>query len=697
MVADWLEAQGAIACRVDVSPTAGACTAQGDVADAGFIDPLVGRLADDATPLRGIIHAAAITDDDALEALTEARIAAVLRAKLGGARTLDEATRRHGVRLSAFVVFSSVVGVLPSARQGAYAAANAAIDQLAEARRRDGLPALALAWGPWAAGIGARMGQRAAATWKAFGVTPILPAMGLRALPALLASPEARRVVIDMAAPASAPAIEPAAPAIIDVALLQGILAPLLGTPDPTMLDPQAPLTALGMDSLTAVDFARALSQRLGRPIRPDFAYSHPNLVQAAASLARAQVPTAPKAGRFALLAPVWEPIAAPASLARGWTIAGEGPIAEALRTAMGEGETTSLLDVSALGSNAGDPAALREAVMPALLARLQALSGRAARIAIAVPSASPLAPLLEAFASAVAAEEPLWALRTIRLDPALPDPAEALRRELATTDGEPRTRLLPRRREALRLRPAGGVPAQQPSPGGTWLITGGSGGIGRHTAAHLAARGASRIVVASRRPTPFDLPGTVVETRSVDLTDRAATFALIDDVQRDGPLRGVIHAAGITADGRVATATWSRFAPAFPAKADAARWLDEATRPMGEVELVLFSSTSAWFGLPGTAGYAAANGALEAVATARRQAGFPARCIAWCAWQGVGMAADATLWDHGRAPSLPPAIALQAFDAAMATEAGNLVIMGSDWQPPSGSRMMAPWGGQKS
>ncbi|SFK44190.1 SDR family NAD(P)-dependent oxidoreductase [Falsiroseomonas stagni] len=698
LVADWLEDRGAVACRTDLHACEGACTAQGDIADPAFVDPLVARLASGATPLRGIIHAAAITDDDALEALTQERIAAVLHAKLGGARALDAATRRHAVRLSAFVLFSSVVGVLPSARQGAYAAANAAIDQVAEARRRDGLPGLAIAWGPWSAGIGARMGARAAATWKAFGVTPILPAMGLRALPALLAAPEARCLVADRV-DAAAPAAPAARSAVaIDVPLLQGILAPLLGTPDPAMLDPQAPLTALGMDSLAAVEFARALSRHLGRAIRPDFAYSHANLAQAAAALSVARAPAPRASDGFALLAPAWETVTATAGVARGWTVAGDGPIATALRDSLGTADPTALLDVTALAMTQADPAVLREALMPPLLARLQRLAGQAARIAIALPATSPITPLVEAFAIALAAEEPAWALRTIRLDPALPDPAEALLRELAVTDGETQLRLLPRQRQAMRLRSIQQAGAWQPDPDGTWLITGASGGIGRLVAADLVRRGIRRIILASRRPVAQDLPGTRVETRAIDVSDRRAVEALVEELGRAAPpLRGIIHAAGVTADGRAATTAWSRFAPAFPPKADAAHWLDLATRAMGDVELVLFSSTAAWFGLAGTTGYAAANGALAAVAAARHQAGLPARCIAWCAWQGIGMAAEESLWNDGRAPSLPGSVALQAFDAAMASAASSLVVVGSGWQPPRGSRMMAARGGHST
>ncbi|MFC9327395.1 SDR family NAD(P)-dependent oxidoreductase [Kitasatospora sp. NPDC057015] len=150
-----------------------------DVADAEALAAALDGVRAELPPLRGVFHAAGLLDDATVLTVRPEQIEHVLAPKIDGARNLDRLTR--GDDLDLFVLFSSAAALFGNAGQAAYAAGNAYLDALADARRRRGAPGLSVQWGPFSdiglaaedEGRGARLAERgmggftAQAAWQA--------------------------------------------------------------------------------------------------------------------------------------------------------------------------------------------------------------------------------------------------------------------------------------------------------------------------------------------------------------------------------------------------------------------------------------------------------------------------------------------------------------------------------------------------
>ena len=185
--------------------------------------------------------------------------------------------------------------------------------------------------------------------------------------------------------------------------------------------------------------------------------------------------------------------------------------------------------------------------------------------------------------------------------------------------------------------------------PGGTALVTGGTGGAARHVARWLAGRGAPRVVLTSRsgpaaadaagRAAELALAGTGAAVVACDSADRAQVSGLLARIGADGPpLSAVIHTAGLVQSTLLAETSLPELAAVLAAKATGAMLLDELTRDLGLEQFVLFSSIAATWGSGLQPGYSAANAFLDALAEARQGRGLPGSSVAWGPWGGGGM-----------------------------------------------------------
>uniref|UniRef100_UPI003F9DB049 SDR family NAD(P)-dependent oxidoreductase n=1 Tax=Mycobacterium sp. TaxID=1785 RepID=UPI003F9DB049 len=269
-------------------------------------------------PLSAVIHAAGVLDDAVVTSLTPERVDAVLRPKVDAAWNLHELTRDLDV--SAFVLFSSMGGLVGSSGQANYAAANSFLDALAVHRRAQGLPAISLGWGLWdqasdmTGGLAsvdfvrfARDGIVAMSSDEALRLLDtamivdepfVLPAhidlVALRAkfdagtLPPMfvdLINAQARRQVDDsLAAAKSKSALlqrleglpEDEQHAIL-LDLVRSHIATVLGTSSPGAIDPDRAFQELGFDSLTAVEMRNRLKAATGLALSPTLIFDYPN------------------------------------------------------------------------------------------------------------------------------------------------------------------------------------------------------------------------------------------------------------------------------------------------------------------------------------------------------------------------------------------------------------------------------------
>ncbi|WP_369268975.1 SDR family NAD(P)-dependent oxidoreductase [Streptomyces sp. R11] len=217
---------------------------------------------------------------------------------------------------------------------------------------------------------------------------------------------------------------------------------------------------------------------------------------------------------------------------------------------------------------------------------------------------------------------------------------------ELALRGGELLAPRLVRARPAPSDRPAAAIPTD-----GTVLITGGLGAVGRNIARVLAENGVPRLLLTSRQgtadPRAIEVTaelaayGAEVEVAACDVGDETAVAGVLARFDDQSPLRGVVHCAGVLADGVIAELTPERLAHVLRPKVDGAAHLHRLTagHPLGLFLLV--SSAAGVVGNAGQANYAAANVFLDQLAHHRRALGLPGTSVSFGAWAGEGLAAE--------------------------------------------------------
>ncbi|HEU5473874.1 MAG TPA: KR domain-containing protein, partial [Actinophytocola sp.] len=279
-----------------------------DAADRSALGQLLAGL---PVGLTGVVHAAGVLDDATVESLTTRQLDTVWAPKVDAAINLHELTK--DMELAMFVLFSSAAGIMGSPGQANYAAANAALDALAQHRRANGLPATALAWGLWAqaSGMTGHLDEANLARLRRAGTAPLSAEEGMTLFDT--ATPLDRALVVPMKldvaalqAQAGGTAVPPilrdlvrvrrTAATVAQVSELRQRLAGLPATErDRTLLDlvntnvaavlghtgteaitRNRAFTDLGFDSLTAVELRNRVNAATGLRLPPTLVFDYP-------------------------------------------------------------------------------------------------------------------------------------------------------------------------------------------------------------------------------------------------------------------------------------------------------------------------------------------------------------------------------------------------------------------------------------
>jgi acyl transferase domain-containing protein len=204
----------------------------------------------------------------------------------------------------------------------------------------------------------------------------------------------------------------------------------------------------------------------------------------------------------------------------------------------------------------------------------------------------------------------------------------------------------------------------------GTYLITGGQGGVGFALAEYLASDFKARLLLTARSPLPPETDwegwltahadgdpvsrrirqiqrlqelGADVLTVAADVTDLAAMQRAVALAhERFGPIDGVIHAAGVAGGGIVQMKQREVAAKVLEPKVKGTYVLQEALKNEPLQFVVLCSSTAALIGGFGQVDYCGANAFLDAFAHWSDDGSGPrVISINWDTWKDVGMAVN--------------------------------------------------------
>ncbi|HVI44560.1 MAG TPA: SDR family NAD(P)-dependent oxidoreductase, partial [Chitinophaga sp.] len=304
----------------------------------------------------------------------------------------------------------------------------------------------------------------------------------------------------------------------------------------------------------------------------------------------------------------------------------------------------------------------------------------------------APYEAALTGFVCSMKQELPSWKVLTVQV------PADMNREEATRIIQDPGDEIMPvvafrgGRRYVKRICDAV-IPEENTSllrVGGTYVITGGAGGIGYHLSLYLARTFRAKLLWAGRSPLTDEILAKMrviemlrgeVHYAQVNISEEAAGHVLLEAaMQRFGSINGVIHAAAVLCDKRIAQMTAEDMQTVLLPKEQGSLQLWKAFEKASPDFFAFFSSIQSFAGNAGQANYGAANAFMDAFALQlQATATFPVKVINWGYWGGVGLSKDAWLGKQLLSKGLLPLTiqeGVTAFEQVLSAAAPQYIVM---------------------
>lgn len=220
----------------------------------------------------------------------------------------------------------------------------------------------------------------------------------------------------------------------------------------------------------------------------------------------------------------------------------------------------------------------------------------------------------------------------------------------------------------------------------GSYLITGGTGGLARLIISWLIEQGARSLILIVRRNLNIEEDYFIEEKRKmgisimiyhIDVTDIDNMKQVLEALPDTFPLKGIVHTAGIIQDGMIAKQSMNDFLNVMPAKILGTQLLYNLTKNISLDFFILFSSAASILGSKGQANYAAANSYLDALAEYASSEDRRVTSINWGSWDAIGMTTQTNSIFNKKHPyPITIDLGMKGFERAISTKDPKLIFV---------------------